>query len=161
MVTREELFSQYLLEGVNVDMAVDGSTPKTYKYTVQPSEMLLLTRGMLVIEDGSVAFLPGNFGALGAALANGIEISYTTKAKGKVIVELWKTNREIRDTMFDLDQTFKSAGVYTGRWTFSKDLSSDGLELHPGDIFEIKIQDNLTALDYLSFKIKGKLTVAE
>ena len=63
--------------------------------------------------------------------------------------------------MFDFDQTFKANGVYTGRWTFSKDLSNHGLTLYPGDKFEIKIQDNIAALDYLSFKIKGKLTVTE
>ena len=161
MVTREELISQYLLEGANIDMAVDGTTPKTYGYTVADSEELLLTRGILVIEDGSVAFVPGAFGAIAGPLTNGVEISYTTKAKGKVIIDIWKTNRQIRDTMFDFDQTFKSDGVYTGRWTFSKDLSNPGIMLYPGDKFEIKIQDNLAALDYLSFKIKGKLTVAE
>lgn len=161
MVIHEKLLSQYLLEGANVDMAVDGTTPKTYGYTVASSEELLLTRGILVVEDGVVAFLPGNFGAIASPLANGVEISYTTKAKGKVIIDTWKTNRQIRDTMFDFDQTFKSDGVYTGRWTFSKDLSSQGLILHEGDKFEIKIQDNLSTLDYLSFKIKGKLTVME
>ena len=160
-VEREELLSQYLLEGANISMAVDGTTPKTYGYTVANSEQLLLTRGLLIIEDGSVAFLPGNFGAIASSLTNGIEISYTTKAKGKVIVDTWKTNRQIRDTMFDFDQTFKSAGVYTGRWTFSKDLGSEGLMLYPGDKFEIKIQDNLSTLEYLSFKLKGKLTVTE
>ena len=160
-VEHEELLSQHLLEGANIDMAVDGTTPKIYKYTVGDFHKLLLTRGMLVIEDGATAFAPGNFGAIASPLTNGVEISYTTKAKGKVIIDTWKTNRQIRDTMFDFDREFKSDGAYAGRWTFSNDLGGGGLMLYPGDKFEIKIQDNVSALDYLSFKIKGKLTVTE
>lgn len=162
MPARVNLISQYLLDGSTIDMAVDGSsTAVTYGYTVGGFQKLLLTRGMLVIEDSNVAFSPGNFGAIAGALANGVEISYTTKAKGKITIDIWKTNRQIRDTMFDFDQTFKSDGVYTGRWTFSKDLSSQGILLHAGDKFEIKIRDNLAGLDYLSFKLKGALTVIE
>lgn len=161
-VERNELISQCLLDSSTVDMAVNGLSPSaTYGYTVPEFSVFLLTRGLLVIEDGSVAFSPGNFGAIAGALANGVEISYTNKAKGKVIIDTWKTNRQIRDTMFDFDQTFKADGVYTGRWTFSKDLGSRGLMLYAGDKFEIKIQDNLSSLDYLSFKLKGNLTVTE
>ena len=161
-VEREELISQCLLDSSTVSMAVNGaSAAATYGYTVPEFSTFLLTRGLLVIEDGNTAFAPGNFGAIVGPLSNGIEISYTTKAKGKIIIDNWKTNRQIRDTMFDFDQTFKSDGVYTGRWTFSKDLATRGLFLYAGDKFEIKIQDDLSTLDYLSFKLKGNLTVTE
>lgn len=162
MVTYEKLISQHLLAGAAINMAVDGSsTPVIYGYTVPAFNHLKLTRGMLVIEDGGSAFQPANFGALGSPLSNGVEISYTTKGKGKVTVDTWITNRQIRDTMFDMDPTFITAGAYTGRWTFSKDLGNGGLLLSAGDKFEIKIQDNLTGLTYMSFKIKGNLTVTE
>lgn len=153
------LFSQYLLEGANIDMAVDGSSmAKVYKYTVPSFRQLKLRRGFIVIEHGAVAFNPAHFGATGAALTNGVVVSYTTKGNGEITVETWKTNRQMRDTMFDLDQEFKTDGAYTGRWTFANDLGED-LILNPGDEFKITIQDNLSTLDYLSFKLKGKMTV--
>lgn len=151
----DNYLSVYLLETAAINMAVDGTTPKIYRYTVPADTRVSLNRGLLTFEDGVVAFLPANFGALGAPLTNGIEISITPSGGSKVVLETWKTNREVRDTMFDLDQTFKTSGVYTGRWTFTKDLNNNGMVLTPGDVFDFKIQDNLSTLDYLSFKLKG------
>lgn len=153
--------STFLLNGAAVDMAVDGSgAAVTYRYTVPANTRVFLTRSFLTIEDGAVAFTPGNFGAV-AALANGVEVSVTPNGGAKVVLETWKTNREIRDTMFDLDQTFKTDGVYTGRWTFKNDLNQNGIVLVTGDVFDFKIQDDLSGLDYMSFKLKGiKQTLA-
>lgn len=151
----DNYLSAFLLETAAVNMAVDGTTPKIYRYTVPANTRVSINRGLLVIEDGAAAFAPGAFAALGGALANGVEISITPNGGSKVTLETWTTNREVRDTMFDFDQTFKTNGVYTGRWTFTKDLNQNGLTLNPGDVFDFKIQDNLSSLDYLSFKIKG------
>lgn len=147
--------SEYLLGGAAMDMAVNGTTPVIYRYTAPANTRVSLNRGLLAIEHGAAAFNASKFAALGAALANGVEISITPNGGSKVILETWKMNRQIRDTMFDLDQTFKTAGVYTGRWTFTKDLNQNGLILNPGDVFDFKIQDNLSSLDYMSFKLKG------
>ena len=151
----DNYLSEYLLDTAAINMAVNGTTPVTYRYTCPANTRISLNRGLLSFEDGVVAFLPGNFGALGAPLANGVEVSITPLGGSKVVLETWKTNREVRDTMFDLDQTFKTAGVYTGRWTFTKDLNQNGLIMTTGDVFAFKIQDNLSTLDYLSFKLKG------
>ena len=147
--------SVHLLDDATIDMSVNGTTPVTYRYTCPADTRVALNRGLLAIEHGAAAFNAAHFGALGAALANGVEISITPNGGTKVILETWKTNRQIRDTMFDLDQTFKTAGVYTGRWTFTKDLNNNGLILNPGDVFDFKIQDNLSTLTYMSFKLKG------
>jgi hypothetical protein len=152
-------FSSYLLDGATADMAVDGSgTPVIYRYTVPSDTKIALTRCLLSIEHGAAAFVASNFGAR-AALANGLEISVTPLGGAKIILENWKTNRQVRDTMFDFDQTFRTDGVYTGRWTFSKDLNEEGMLVVPGDVVEIKVQDNLSTLDYLSLRIKGKKKV--
>ena len=148
--------STYLLDGATIDMSVDGSgAAKIYRYTVPADTGVAVNRGLLTIEDGAAAFQPGNFGAIGSALTNGIEISITPSGGAKVILETWKTNRQIRDTMFDFDQTFRTDGVYTGRWTFTKDLNQHGFVLMPGDVFDFKIQDDLSLMDYISFKLKG------
>ena len=155
----DNYLSTYLLDTAAVNMAVNGTTPVTYRYTVPADTRVALNRGLLTIEDGAAAFVASNFGALGVPLANGVEISITPNGGSKVILETWTTNRQIRDTMFDLDQTFKTAGVYTGRWTFTKDLNQNGIVLVAGDVFDFKIQDNLSTLSYMSFKLKGIKTV--
>ncbi|MCK5607963.1 hypothetical protein KAR91_39145 [Candidatus Pacearchaeota archaeon] len=151
----DNYLSVYLLDTAAVDMTVNGTTPVIYRYTCPADTRVALNRGLLTIEHGGAAFAPGVFGALGAALTNGVEISITPSGGSKVVLETWKTNRQIRDTMFDLDQTFKTNGVYTGRWTFTKDLNNNGLILTPGDVFDFKIQDNLSSMTYMSFKLKG------
>lgn len=152
----DNYLSTYLLDGSTIDMAVDGSsTAVTYRYTVPSNTRVSLNRGFLVIEHGAAAFAAGVFGALGAALTNGVEISITPAGGSKVVLETWKTNRQVRDTFFDFDQTFRTDGVYTGRWTFTRDLNNNGIVLTSGDVFDFKIQDNLSTLDYMSFKIKG------
>ena len=155
LVSADNYFSEYVTDGATIDMAVNGTTPVVYSYTVLPNTEVTINRGFFVIEDGAVAFNPGNFAALGASLSNGVEISITHLGSSKIVLENWKTNRQVRDTMFDFDQTFKTDGVYTGRWSFTKDLISRGFILNEGDKFEIKIQDNLSGLDYMSFKLKG------
>lgn len=148
--------STFLLDSAAVDMAVDGSTPVEYSYTVPAGKKVKFTRGFITIEDGVSAFLPGNFGAL-SALTNGLQVSITPDGGSEVVLELWKTNREIRNSMFDFDQQFKSDGAYVGRWTFSKDLHNGGFSLNAGDKFSIIVQDNLTGLDHLSFRVKGNI----
>lgn len=147
--------SEYLLDTAARDMAVDGSvTPVLYRYTVPANTEVEINRGLIVLEDGAVAFVPSAFGALGA-LSNGVEIGVIPSGGSKVIFEMWNTNREIRDTMFDFDQQFRLDGQYVGRWSFTRDQKDKGLLLTAGDIFEFKIQDDLTGLDYMSFKLKG------
>lgn len=149
-------FSQYLLDSASINMAVDGTTPVIYSYTVPANRKLYLKRGFIVIEDGAVAFTPGAFGAL-SALTNGVSVGITPNGSARVEIENWKTNRQIRDTFFDFDQQFRTDGIYTGRWSFTKDLNGPGIVLATGDIIDFKIQDNLSGLDYLSFKMKGIL----
>ena len=110
-----EYLSEYLLDTGVMNMAVNGLTPVIYRYTVPADTRVFLKRGLLTMEDGAAAFAPGNFGALAGALANGIEISITPSGGSKVILETWTTNRQIRDTFYDFDQTFRTDGIYTGK----------------------------------------------
>lgn len=147
--------SEYLLNGAVKNMAVNGTTPVTYSYIVPADTRVALNRGFIAMEDGAVSFVAGNFGAISGALANGVEVSVTPNGGSPVVLETWTTNREVRDTMFDFDEQWRTAGTYIGRWSFTKDLNNNGIVLTPGDAFNIKIQDNLSSLDYLSFRLKG------
>ena len=147
--------SEFLLDSAAKDMAVDGTTPAEYSYTVIAGKKVKLARSFITIEDGASAFAPGNFGAISGALSNGVEVSITPSGGYKSVLETWTTNREVRNTMFDFDQQFKADGAYIGRWTFAKDLQNGGFSLAAGDKFSIIIQDDLTGLDYMSFRLKG------
>lgn len=152
--------STFLLDGSTVNMNVDGSsTAVVYRYTVPSDKHVHVHRAFIVLEDGAAAFAPGNFGAIAGALSNGVEVSVTSVAT-KTVLETWTTNREIRSTMFDFDQQWRTDGQYSGRWTFTKDMHAKGITMHEGDKFDITIQDNLTGLDYFSFKIKGIISDA-
>ncbi len=153
-LNQDDYLSEHLLNGGSNNMAVDGTTPATFTYTIPADTRVALNRGFLAMEDGAVSFLPGNFGAV-AALTNGVEINITPLGGSPVVLETWKTNREVRDTMFDFDEQWRTAGTYIGRWSFTKDLNNNGIVLTPGDTFNIKIQDNLSSLDYFSFRLKG------
>ena len=149
-------WGDYLKDGSDENMAVDGSsTPVEYLYTVPAGHTLEIQRFMVTLEDGSVAFVPGDFGAIGGALTNGVEISVTNSG-AKYTLATWKTNRQIRDTMFDFNPTFKADGAYVGRWTLSKDMES-GITLEPGDKVSALVQDALNALDFFSIRVKGRL----
>ena len=153
----DNYLSVFLLNSAAKDMAVDGTVPAEYFYVVPPGFKVKLTRGFITIEDGATNFSPGNFGAIAGALANGLEASITPSGGSKDVLENWTTNREIRNSMFDFDNEFKVAGANVGRWSFGKDLSNGGFSLAAGDKFSIIVQDNLSSLDYLSFRIKGNI----
>lgn len=149
--------STFVLDGSTLDMSVDGTTPVEYFYTVLAGKKVKLTRGLLTIEDGATEFAPGDFGQIPGALANGLEVSITPFGESKVVLETWTTNRELRNTMFDFDNEFKQAGSYVGRWTFGRDVGDSGILLNVGDKFSITVQDNLSSLDHLSFRLKGSI----
>ena len=153
----DNYLSEFLLNAGTKDMAVDGTTPVEYSYTVPTGKVLKVARCFITMEDGAASFSPGNFGAIAGDLTNGVEVSVTSSGASKVVLELWHNNREVRNTMFDFDTQFKVAGAYIGRWTFSKDLANGGLILTAGDKISIIIQDNLSLLDHLSFRIKGTI----
>ncbi len=154
---QDNYLSEFLLSGASEDMAVDGSISAVeFSFMVPAARKVKLSRGFITIEDGNTEFTPSNFGQL-TALSNGVEISITPSGGAKVILETWITNREMRNTMFDFDNEFKQAGAYIGRWSFGKDLGNSGYSLAAGDKFSFLIQDLLTGLDFMSFRLKGNI----
>jgi hypothetical protein len=150
----------YFLDGSTRDMAVDGSTTAVeYAYTVPAGNVLMATMVNIDIEDGTNAFDPEKFGAIGGGLSNGVEISITPSGESKQVIELIKTNRELGTLFYDLVGFFKKDGDYIGRWSLARDVGCKGYYLDEGDKFSVLIQDDLSGMDYLSFKLKGLLYV--
>jgi len=155
--TVENYFSEFLLDGSTIDMSVDGSiTPVEYSFTVPTDKRIRISRALLTIEDGNQLFKPEQFGRL-SELSNGLEISVTPFGGSKQIMETWKTNREIRNTMFDFNTQFRQDGQYVGRWSLAKDFSDSGLYMNEACKISVLVQDALQGLDFLSLRIKGRI----
>ncbi len=158
LYTVANYFSEFLLNGGSEDMAVDGSvTPVEFSYTVPTDTRVKLSQAFMTMEDGPLAFRPGDFGAISGVLTNGVEVSITPFGGVKTVMETWVTNREIRNTIFDFDTEFRTDGQYVGRWTMTSDFAGGELFLNDGDKFSVIIQDDLTPLDFMSFRLKGTL----
>lgn len=156
LYSQDNYLSVFLLDGVVKDMAVDGSiTPVEYNFTVPTDRRVKLSRAFITIEDGPLAFRPGDFGAISGPLANGVEVSVTPSGGSKTVLELWQTNREIRNTYFDFDASFRTDGQYVGRWTITEDFDGGELFLNDSDKFSVLIQDDLGPLDFMSYRLKG------
>ena len=152
-------FAEFLKDGSTINMAVDGSvTPVEYSFTVATDTRIRLSNGLLTLEDGNQQFSPENFGAIPGALPNGIETSITPFGGVKTVLETWKINRDIQSTMFRFKNQFKQDGAYVGMWEFASDLSGGkGLYLNEGDKFSMLVQDDLSALDFKCFNLKGRI----
>jgi len=147
-------FSSYLLEGASDDMSVDGlGASVEFLYTVPTDRQIRITEGILTLESGQLMDSP-DFGDI-SALSNGVEIGVTPSGGSKVVFETWVNNRQIRSTMWKLNTTFKEDGQFFGYWSFKNILDGGALYLNEGDAFSFLIQDDLTNLAYMAFKIFG------
>ena len=155
-----EYFSSYLLDGGSNDLAVNGSiTPVDFSYTVPDGKILQLWRTFVTLEHGAQTFVAGNFAGR-AVLANGFEVGIVPVGGSFTAFVNWKTNREIRAEMFDLNNTFKANGAYTGRWSHNKDVGNF-VAVAPGVKAVARVNDDLSAMDIFTYHLKGRLVDAE
>ena len=136
------------------DMVQDGSsTPKDFTTTVPTGFKYLLYRCFPRLEDGSTVFDSTKFGAL-TALGTGVQIIHKD-GETETILETWKTNADIKDTMLDFDQGFKGNGSRIGRWSFHLDMGK-AMVLEAGEKLMCRINDALAGIDIFTIKVKGR-----
>ena len=148
------LIKSYLYNGTSYDMAVDGSTPVTFTYTVPKGYTASLTRVIIYLE-GAGAFSAELF-ADQTALTNGVLV----QANG-VTIENWKDNVDLQCCFFDAEGRAvfaKSTKSIGGRWTFSKDAGGETLSLPELGKFSVTIRDNLSNLLHFRVKLGGLLS---
>lgn len=160
MVSAENYVAQYGKDGATVSMAVDGSgTPKNYIYTPPSTMRFCCYQINISIDDGILAFAPGDFGAIGGALTNGVTIRVSddgTTYPSTHILHTFKTNREVLSAAGD--RVFASFVV--GSYMFGIPIISNqggGLMLKAGGAIKAVVNDNLTGLTYMSVMFIGKL----
>jgi hypothetical protein len=146
------LLKTYLLNGASNDMAVDGTTPVDFSYTVPAGKILRLSRIMIYLQSAG-AMSSEKFGDL-VALSNGVSII----VDGSTLVT-WKDNIDILTTMFDAPgyaNLGKETRTLGGRWTLSKE-TGDQVDVHAGKQVIARVSDNLSTLDHFRMTIGGRL----
>lgn len=148
-------FAEYLLDGAENNLVVDGSTPVTYEVGPPAGYNLHVSRIMVYMEATAV-FASTKFMSI-TALSNGLELY-----AGSQLLATWKDNIDIAIQMFDLSNASKAFTIegksLVGRWTFTKDTNGPALIVADGETFSAIVQDNLTqGGGILRVHVKGDL----
>lgn len=153
----------YFRNGSSFDMAVQGSsgTPINFDVTAPEgdSDLCTVRRVCAYITDGVTT--PAKFGGL-SALANGLRI-VVLDANGKEALDFLegesiKTNMDW-GLLTGVDSTIRPAAGDDGiphRWTLANAVGEPGLELEPGQIFRVIVQDDLRELTEFRMFAQGK-----
>jgi hypothetical protein len=162
-VPPEEWFLQHLTlsgDGSTIEMAVDGTTPKNFDYTVPAGKRLIVNRCMIVLIDGNIAY--ENFAGTGAVLTNGLLLQYAVD--GSVFTN-WLDNPIVKTSDFgrlagtDIGKIQSSVGadpdVSVMRWTLARAGYVPLFEA--GTVIRVVVQDNLTSLVSFEWILQGRL----
>jgi hypothetical protein len=136
---------EYLKNGGSIEMAVDGSTPVEFRYTVPANTTVVLYRCNIIIRD--LGITPFRFGAL-TALTNGLKIEIFNAAdallKSFTVDATIKNNAEFGN-LAGVDTTIDSGAggdaLYV-RWTIAN--SGAAVKLTAGQYFQVTVQDNIS-----------------
>lgn len=144
------MFSRFLSSTGATGGTKDMSTTADEYYIVDTTQTLVIYRMLVFYQDG----LGGNvseYGNLGAALTNGIEIQTMRRDGTTVRNDLTdgvpvKQNGDWARLCYDYTYQDHGSGdsIYTARWTFAN--SGRPITLEPGQSFRMIINDDLTAL---------------
>ena len=149
--------------GADTDMAVNGTTPKSFRVTAEAGKRVLIQRINFTFADVNVEYQ--FFAGFGAALSNGITIKIFNAADVEQ-VDFFDAAGSLKVTGdFSLlagpDVPILKSGIggdpdfLAIRWTLAKTGYVPILEA--GDYMEIKIQDDLTGLSHFECMAHGRI----
>ena len=148
------------VRAVTANLAVNGSlaSPQIFEIAVPNTEVWELSRLMIGMSHPSSGDL-GTFGDL-VGLTNGLIIRHIY-GNGKIDLFCdWKTNLDIKQTMYDYEPTSKAPGGsngWTGRWTFERSNYKPLLDGTIGGKLQLLVQDNLSTLLQFGIKIQASI----
>ncbi len=147
---------------VITNMIVDGTlaSPEIFEIDPPPGTVWQITR-LLISITHTTAGDNSKFGNI-AALENGVCLRITSSAGRTAVFANWKTNKDIKLDMFNVEYTDKAGpGLFgtDGRWTFTTAevvLELDG-DADPTQSVQILIQDQLdTIAGLVTFEISAQ-----
>lgn len=142
-----EPFHEFLVEsGGSKDQTINGSvTPVDFEYTF--SEGAILTTITLIMSEKNIGSLL-DYGSIAGGLTNGIRISHVDPDGTESVYGSIKRNVDFGHLGLT-GQSVVSLVGNTNEDVFAMDLRfSDGFILEAGSIVRIRIQDDLTTIDY-------------
>ncbi len=145
--------TQFLLDGANSDMNVDGSvTPVVFEKVFGTGEIAFLEKLVIEIRDTGNLGL-NDFGS-GPALTNGILVE--VQIGGVVEISLLiKTNAQMisaADVLFEVDQ-FQGSALLIYNFIFREPMSLNHND--DDDFIRVTIQDDLTSIEALKMAFKS------
>ena len=144
--------------GSGTNLAVDGTTPVKFKHTVEADHVHVIRRSNIIVLDPLQT--PTKFGGI-AAIANGIKVEilaadgttpifdYTSSGTIKKNSD-WKRLSGVDNVRVDAAQD-DSRGI---RWTMAR--SGGLLVMLPGQVFQVTVQDNLAAIEEITWDLQGR-----
>jgi len=141
-------------DGSTIDMTVDGTTPKSFAYTVPAGKLFILSRVIWSAADLDINYL--NWFGFGAALANGCVM----KANGDEFLHALKTTIEFAHLAgADLPILAINRGVIPDAMVIRWSLFKAGYVpiFDSGETIEFLVQDNLTEMDHFECVIQGRV----
>ena len=141
----------------SVDMAVDGSTPVTFTYTVPDGKKLQLSRFNMSIVDGGMGY--GEFAGLGSALSNGLTLKVHSPLGAEMLDFTNGQNLKTNEDFCNLAGVDAIAEPTAGddffpvRFTVSK--AGDFMVLKSGYEIRSIVSDNLSAVTKFRIMVQG------
>jgi hypothetical protein len=153
----EFFFKAFKTSGGSAEMDVDGSTPVDFFVTAPSTGTVSVTRVIFVMVDAGIGY--GEFGGLGSALTNGLEVK-TFDVDDNLLID-WtdglniKANEDFGVLAGSDNVSVPAIGddSFPVRWTVEK--AGAVLRLEVGDYMRIRVQDNLSALTKFRAFLQG------
>lgn len=150
----DEYFTEYLKNGSNNNLCVNGSVDPVVFSTSPPAGRHLEVGRFLLYLRSEVAFDDIKFMHF-AALTNGVEIRIDDQ-----VVVTWQDNIDIIIDMFDLTSAGRAFGkdrsTLAGRWSLNKVLGGEGVLCPEGQLVEAIVSDNIEG-GVFRIKVQGEL----
>jgi len=152
------LISTVVVKVINDMTSASGSiaSPQIYKGGPTPGNVWHITRMLFSMIHGTAGDL-GLFGNL-SELSNGVLLRAKINGQYGTLTN-WKTNADIKTDMYDVSFDARSGGQgsygTSGRGTFKETGAILRLDGDTNDVFEVHIQDDITAMGYFEMKIQG------
>jgi len=155
IIPKLDMREQLKDSGGSSDMNIDGSvTPVEFSFTSPPGETWNII-GISVVLTDMGTMDPTDFGAINGGLTNGVDFEVQTNgilenlggAQNNLDLALLGVGPGF--TKFDSSTGFMStADIFLTERAFPKEMI-----LFPGDFFKVRINDDLTGLNFLRFLI--------
>jgi hypothetical protein len=133
---------QRLVDGTDPNMAVDGTTPKTYTISADPTKDLFLVDMQIMIVASTLTFGLSKFAGMDA-LTNGVKVEVTVNNGTLSELGLLKQNEDMMffSTAGGWDLVIANKDIIRSTYTFGGVMK---LAAGTADKAEITIQDNLS-----------------